>query len=259
MPRSKNVRIFRLVIIALLACLFAAGWLFYQYRFKRTKRPALYTEFGIYLPAGYMLHGIDVSRYQGTIDWQAVSTMNIDSVQMDFAFIRATQGTSYVDPYFEQNWREITQTRMTRGVYHYFEPAIDGEAQARHFIRTVKLQPGDLAPVLDVEELRESTPEQLVKEVRGWIELVETHYHIRPIIYTGADFYRRYLSAYFSDYPLWVAHYYQPRAPRVAAAWKFWQHNDRGRVNGIESGVDFNVFNGSRAELDSLCIPRTIP
>lgn len=247
-----------IVSLLVLAAISVGVWFFYQKRTTCYSRNVRYKEFGISLPSGYLIHGIDVSRYQGPIDWRAVSGMKIRSVRMDFGFIKATQGTDYVDPYFEQNWGNISKTRLIRGAYHYFDPATDASAQAEHFIHQVILGPGDLAPVLDVEELGGVTPRKLVDGVRRWIDRVEKQYKVKPIIYSGADFYSRYLAAYFSDYPLWVAHYYQPCEPRANAKWKFWQHSDRGRVNGIDAEVDFNVFHGSRAALDSLRVPRTI-
>ncbi|MBM3431732.1 MAG: glycoside hydrolase family 25 protein [Bacteroidetes bacterium] len=247
------------IIVFLLFLLFAGiGWFYYQYRFYSCPSKARYSTLGISIPTGYSIHGIDVSRYQQTIDWEAVSEMNVQLLRLDFGFMKATEGLQYTDPQFERNWRMISRTRMVRGAYHYFKPQLSGRQQAEHFIRQVRLLPGDLPPVLDVEELGGVTPQQLVEGVREWIVRLEQHYKVKPIIYSNAKFYNRYLLIHFSAYPLWVAHYYERCVPRVFAGWSFWQHNDRGRVNGISTGVDFNVFNGSRAAFNSLRIPPTI-
>jgi lysozyme len=256
---QKNLK-FRWVLLGLflIVCLTALIYLLYTKRYRFKQRIFRYSNFGILLPADHQVHGIDVSRYQGSIDWNAVAAMNIDSVKLDFAFIRATQGVTYVDPYFKKNWQEVKNTRVVRGAYHYFNPDQDGLLQAENFISRVNFMPGDLPPVLDVEELKDVPPSQVVNEMREWIDRVQAHYKVKPIIYTFASFYNKYLVGVFPDHLLWVAHHYEPRAPRVRSNWVFWQHNNRGKVNGIGSDVDFNVFQGSRAALDSLCILTTM-
>ncbi|MDE3214382.1 MAG: glycoside hydrolase family 25 protein, partial [Bacteroidota bacterium] len=73
-------------------------------------------------------------------------------------------------------------------------------------------------------------------------------------IYTNIDFYTRYLEESFHDYPVWIAHYLQPVKPRIDHEWVFWQHSDSGRVNGIRTPVDFNVFSGDSAAFRELQI-----
>jgi lysozyme len=85
--------------------------------------------------------------------------------------------------------------------------------------------------------------------------IAEQYYTVKPIIYTYVDFYEKYLKGYFDDYPLWVAHYLQPHQPRISREWSFWQHSERGRVNGILSNVDFDVFNGDSAAFKALLVP----
>ena len=126
--------------------------------------------------------------------------------------------------------------------------------QAENFIDKVELETGDLPPVLDVEQLNGNTPAQLKAEIRKWLDIVENHYQVKPIIYTNVDFYNRFLGNDFDAYPLWLAHYYQPERPRISRNWLFWQHSDQGRVNGIASKVDFNVFNGDSLAFRELLI-----
>ena len=126
--------------------------------------------------------------------------------------------------------------------------------QAENFIKIVDLKPGDLPPVLDVEQTNGISKELIRKELKTWLDIVENNYHIRPIIYTNIDFYKQNMGDEFDDYPLWVAHYYQPRQPRIKRDWVFWQHNDNGRVNGILSPVDFNVYSGDSVAFRQLLI-----
>jgi lysozyme len=109
--------------------------------------------------------------------------------------------------------------------------------------------------VLDVEGAFGLPAEQVRKNVKIWLDVVEAYYGVRPIIYTYVDFYDKYLQGHFEEYPLWVAHYLQPNRPRISRKWSFWQHSEKGRVNGILSKVDFNVFNGDSAEFKSLLVP----
>jgi lysozyme len=91
--------------------------------------------------------------------------------------------------------------------------------------------------------------------MKEWLDAAEAYYGVRPIIYTYIYFYEKKLDGYFDEYPLWVAHYLQPHQPRIKRQWTFWQHSEKGRVNGILSRVDFNVFNGDSAEFRLLLVP----
>ena len=123
-----------------------------------------------------------------------------------------------------------------------------------NFIKNVKLQSGDLPPVLDIEELYGVPPAIMQQRVSAWLQTVEAAYHVKPIIYTSADFYQRYLGNAFNQYPLWVAHYYSQNYPRIKRDWWFWQHNDAGKINGITGSVDFNVFNGDSVEFENILV-----
>lgn len=214
-----------------------------------------YKEFGIPIPTDYTIHGIDVSRYQQRISWEAVKAMNVNNIQLGFAFIKATEGNGRVDPFFKRNWERSKKAGIIRGAYHFFIASRDGATQAENFAHTVKLESGDLPPVLDVERIGNTQPAVLRREVKKWLNALEDYYSVKPVIYTNADFYRNYLEGFFDDYPLWVAHYLQPHQPRISRTWTFWQHNEAGRVNGILSRVDFNVFNGDSAAFKSLLVP----
>ncbi|RMG25292.1 MAG: glycoside hydrolase family 25 protein [Bacteroidetes bacterium] len=199
------------------------------------------------------VYGIDVAHHQQEIDWQRVV---MENEEISFAFVKATEGESHVDKRFHKNWAQLAQTRLIRGAYHFFRPSIDAEKQAINFIRTVQLKPGDLPPVLDVEVTDRIPTPQLIEGVRTWLEKVEAHYGIRPIIYTGLNFHRKHLANQFSDYHFWIASY-NWRPPRLSdgTSWKFWQFTDKGRLKGIPKQVDINTFNGSRYTLEQLCMP----
>lgn len=213
-----------------------------------------YPEFGIVMPESYAIHGIDVSKYQSTIAWEEVKAMRVKNIQLGFAFIKATEGIGNTDLHFKRNWKRSKDNNIIRGAYHFFIASKDGRMQAENFIDKVNLETGDLPPVLDVEQLNGASPEQLRKEMIIWLSIVENHYGVKPIIYTNVDFYKRYLGREFDKYPLWVAHYYQTQQPRINREWIFWQHSDAGRVNGVISKVDFNVFNGDSLAFKELLI-----
>ncbi len=231
----------------------AAG-IYFVTRYLNRPKFARYPGFGIDIPVNYSIHGIDVSRHQSIIDWEDVSLMQSRNLKIGFGFMKATEGIVSVDPRFKKNWFEAKKAGVPRGAYHFFNAGKSGKAQARNFIQTVHLEPGDLPPVLDVEQIRGTSVTNLQLRVRDWITLVEAHYKVKPIIYTNADFYEHYLAGKFDDYPLWVAHYLVKDKPRIKRKWIFWQHNETGRVNGIKAFVDFNVFNGDSADFQNLLI-----
>jgi len=220
----------------------------------RKARFVKYKEFGIAIPEKYTVHGIDVSRYQQMIAWDAVKAMRVKNISMQFVFMKATEGIGNVDQQFRRNWKKSKDAGLIRGAYHFFIASKNGKLQAENFIDEVKLEPGDLPPVLDVEQLNGTSAASLKKEVRAWLSTVENYYGVTPIIYTNVDFYKQYLGSEFDKYPLWAAHYYEYSQPRISRNWSFWQHSDEGRVNGILSKVDFNVFNGDSTEFVELLI-----
>jgi lysozyme len=215
-----------------------------------------YPGFGIDLPVNYVIHGIDVSRHQAVIDWKDVKAMQIRNVRIGFGFMKATEGIESIDGRFKKNWFEAKKAGIPRGAYHFFTPSKSGKAQARNFIETVHLEKGDLPPVLDVEQIRGTSISNLQQRVSDWIVTVEAHYGVKPIIYTNADFYENYLAGRFDNYPLWVAHYLVKDKPRIKRNWILWQHNETGRVNGINAYVDFNVFNGDSTEFRDFLIKK---
>ncbi|MBQ8501464.1 MAG: glycoside hydrolase family 25 protein [Bacteroides sp.] len=233
-------------------------WFFirpYAYRWKLCYGMKGY---GVCMPCNYEVHGIDISHYQGKIDWLRVTHDKNQQFPLHFVFMKATEGGDYKDSTFTRNFGQAREAGIIRGAYHYFLPQTDANKQADFFINTVKLEPGDLPPVLDVEVTGKKSAEELKRVVRLWLDRVEAHYEVKPILYTSYKFKMRYLNdSIFNTYPYWIAHYYVDSV-RYKGRWHFWQHTDVGTVPGIENKVDLNVFNGTLEELDSLRIRHTV-
>ena len=213
-----------------------------------------YKDFGIDMPENFSIHGIDVSSYQNAINWSKVKAMKSQNIKIGFAFIKATEGLSSVDAYFKTNWSNAHAAGITCGAYHFFIAGKSGILQAQNFIQTVHLNMGDLPPVVDIEQLYGIPTETMSAELQEYLTAIENHYHVKPIIYTYASFYNDYLKNKFDNYPLWVAHYYEEHKPRIRRRWNFWQHNENGRVAGIATATDFNVFNGDSAAFSALLL-----
>lgn len=200
-------------------------------------------------PEGYSVRGIDISHYQATIEWEHLRNASMNNDPVRFVIIKATEGTSLMDENFNDNFYQAKRNDFIRGAYHFFVPGIDAKQQARFFMRQVHLEPGDLPPVLDVEKMGNLTPQQLRRDVKTWLDMVEARYHVKPIIYTGYKFKMDYLNdSIFQPYPYWIAHYYVEKLA-YKGPWVMWQHTDCGRVSGIRGQVDCNIFNGSVQDL----------
>jgi len=210
--------------------------------------------FGVSIPHGYTIHGIDVSHWQRKINWAEVaSAARPDEPRISFAFIKASQGKIMSDKYFLYNMREARRNGIICGAYHYYQPNVNSTEQAKNFISLVTLQKGDLPPVLDIEEESPYGNENMRTGIKNWLQLIEKHYGMKPIIYSSNSFHKDYLSGDdFKDYPFWIAHYYK-RKIKTSSKWIFWQHSDKARVNGICGNVDINVFNGNLEKLKELC------
>ena len=242
-----------LIVCVITAAIAVAAWWWWQ------RQEALnfvrYEEFGIDMPVNYAVHGIDVSKFQKEINWDAVQQMQVDKIRISFAFIKATEGITRQDAAFKRNWQKAGEAGLIRGAYHFFYATRDPLKQAVNFKNVVQLTSGDLPPVLDIEVHNNQPPAVIRSTAKIWLEELEKAYGIKPIIYTNLKFYNTYLGDEFDDYPLWIAHYYQKERPRVDREWVFWQHSDIGRVNGIKTIVDFNVFRGDSAALMKMCLP----
>ncbi len=194
--------------------------------------------------------GIDVSRWQGAIDWQAVAA---DGVV--FAACRATIGDYYTDPQFAANWQGMKAAGIYRCAYHVLRPDIDVVRQINHFESTV-VEAGDLPHVLDVEVTGDQSDEVIRAQTLGCLQEMEARFGRRPLVYTGDWFWTPHIGAqnWVDDYDLWVAHYYWPAVstPKLPAGWmiwRIWQHSNQGSVAGIVGNVDLGWFGGRLDDL----------
>lgn len=206
-------------------------------------------------PEGYEIHGIDISHYQGKIDWEQLKNAMIKGCPVRFVIIKSTEGSSRLDENFRENFNQVRDFGFIRGVYHFWSNKSTAREQAYYFLDQVHLTDGDLPPVLDIEHKpADKSVEDFQRDVLTWLHIVEDKYHVKPIIYTYYKFKEQYLSApVFEDYPYWIAHYYVDKV-QYKGKWKFWQHTDVGKLPGIKGYVDFNIYNGSYYELKQLCI-----
>lgn len=207
-------------------------------------------------PDGYEIQGIDISHYQGDIDWKDLQEAQINKCPVRFVIIKSTEGRSLIDDKFTYNFTQAREYGFIRGAYHFWSTKSSAREQANFFLDRVHLEPGDLPPVLDVENRNSNlTQDEFQKEILSWLHTVEDYYHVKPIIYTNYKFKMENLSDHrFDGYPYWISHYYVSKM-EYKGEWKFWQHTDIGVLPGIDGYVDLNIYNGSFYDLKQLCIP----
>lgn len=206
-------------------------------------------------PGGYEIRGIDISHYQGDVDWDQLQNAMIEKCPIRFIVMKATEGSSKIDPSFKYNFKQALEYGYIRGAYHFWSNRSSARQQAYFFLNNVPLESGDLPPVLDVEHKpKDKSVEDFQQDILTWLHIVEDKYHVKPIIYTYYKFKKQYLDTpVFDDYPYWIAHYYVDKI-EYQGEWKFWQHTDAGKLPGIKGYVDFNIYNGSFYDLKKLCI-----
>lgn len=256
MSRSKSRKIRNRLLIFLSILIGGFGFYAGLCYLDTAKTYPTYRSYGIKLPANYSIHGIDVSKHQGKIDWNRVMIMQSNGVKIQFIFVKATEGVSHKDSQFKRNFKELKKHNVLYGAYHYFHPTLDPKKQAQHFIREVELSKGNLPPVCDIEETNNLSSKKICANLRIFLLEIEKHYGSKPIIYTSAKFYQDYLSDEFDHYSLWIAHYaHEERFIKThKKAWRFWQHSESGNVDGIKHSVDFNVYNGDIVSLKAFCV-----
>lgn len=204
--------------------------------------------------------GIDVSYWNAGIDWPKVRAAG-----QRFVFVKATEGETYTDPTFAENWTGARKAGLLRGAYCFFHPKLDPKKQATRFINAVKAagDAGELPPVLDLEVDNGLAKNKIVAAAKIWLDAVEKALGRKPIIYSGFYFLQDHFSeasggppVWAKDYVLWMPQYpnqyspgMNPSLPRGWFKWTFWQYSDKGMVNGVNANVDLNLFNGTLEEL----------
>jgi lysozyme len=201
-------------------------------------------------PKNLPVHGVDVSRWQGDIDWAKLKSQGAN-----FVYIKATDGGDHLDPMFKKNWRNAQQAGLKRGAYHFFYWCRVASEQADWFIRNVPKVEGALPPVIDVEWNAESSCKRrpsrakVLEKMQVFMDRLEAHYGQRPVIYTAPDFYRDNLKGAFQNYPFWLRAVAQhPSKVYPGRKWVFWQYSGSGLSHGVDGRIDLNAFHGSEAE-----------
>lgn len=217
-----------------------------------SEREVLKFEYIFKTQAGGIL-GIDISHYQGKINWDEIE-LKIKDRPVEFFILRATMGDDQ-DELFEDYWSALDTMNIHKGAYHYYRPNQNSTLQAENFIKNVKLNPGDFRPILDIERHSTiQTKDRLREGIQNWLKLVEDHYGVKPIIYTGDRFNTDVLVGHgFENYPLWVANY-NPIIEPKSDYWVIWQFTEKGRMKGIFENIDLNVLRGGSETLEALLI-----
>jgi lysozyme len=202
----------------------------------------------------YSVRGVDVSEYQGNIDWDVLAKQNIN-----FAYIKATKGSDYKDNKFVANWENARKTNVKVGAYHLFhydQPALE---QAENFISSVPIEDGILPPAVDVElygKDRDDPPERekTILMLTEFLEKLEKHYGKKPVIYATKKAYKLYIAGNFKEYPLWIRNPDTEPVLPDGRTWTFWQYNNDGELDGYKGEsrfIDLNVFNGTEKDFDN--------
>lgn len=195
------------------------------------------------------LLGIDISTYQGDIDWATVASQGVF-----YGFAKATEGATSRDDKFTRNWAGMRSVGIVRGAYHFFRPGRDPATQANNFLQTVQsIEAFDLPAVLDLEIDDGLSAATVIDRALQWLDIIETRTGRKPILYTFPSYWEEKLKnpKQFAAYPLWIANF-GTRSPFVPATWSRWtfhQYSESGTLRGIVGNVDLNQFNG---DLDGL-------
>lgn len=235
-----------LLVLLLLAALTLAG-----FQLLRWRGLILYSHEAD--PAQWEVFGVDLSSYQGAVDWAVLAGQGVD-----FAFIKATEGSLLQDPRFAENWAGAAKAGVRAGAYHFLSYDSPGETQADNFISAVPVTAGALPPVVDIEfygKYLEDPPDKTHVQaiLDPLLEKLEAHYGVKPILYVTYRSYYRYLAgSKYAQYPVWCS---SPTLFPLLPRWDFWQYSHSARLEGYQGAqplIDLNVFRGSRAAFDAL-------
>lgn len=192
----------------------------------------------------YAVKGIDVSHFQGTIDWEQVSS----NPKWQFVYIKATEGRDMVDEQFKTNWDGARERGMLAGAYHFFTTQSTGTDQANNYIAIVPKDESSLPPVVDIEIALDKDNDAIRQELKQLCDALEAFYLQKPILYVTYDTYNTYIADQFASYEIWIMDVIKFPTLKGDRGWTFWQYNHRARIAGIDGYVDTNVFHGSEAD-----------
>ena len=186
------------------------------------------------------IYGIDVSHHQGSINWNMVAT----DPNVSYVYIKATESATYVDDEYQQNLLEARRKGIPVGTYHFFSPKVSGLVQFQNFSSVYDFRQQDLFPVVDVEHRGRISIGRFHSQLKILLEEIEKTYGVRPIIYTGVNFYNKYLAGKYMKYKFFIARYNTEEPPELqdGASVILWQFTPKGAVNGIRGHVDRSCF-----------------
>jgi lysozyme len=193
--------------------------------------------------------GIDVSKWQGPIDWGRIRGAGVS-----FVYVKATEGIGHIDPLFEVDYKGAKTAGLLVGAYHFYRPQALALIQATHFLNAIRGLSLDLPPALDLEVLDREPGAAVRGNAARWLEYVEARWGKRPLLYTYAAFAsENHLGAELGAYPLWLADYREvPHLPEGWERWWAWQRSGKGHVSGIGGDVDLDIFGGRLEDLKAL-------
>lgn len=204
-------------------------------------------------PDKVQFDGIDISKHQGNINWEELKK----NTKIKFVYIKATEGTDYVDPKYQENIRNARKHGFKVGSYHFLSTRSAVTTQFYNFVRTAKREDQDLLPVIDVERLKPWTPQQLRDSLKVFADLVEDYYGCKPMIYASEKFFTSNLGRAFSQYPLFIAKY-SPNQPSVGYKWVLWQFAENGLFKAVKGNgglVDMSRFGNGYGINDIAYVP----
>lgn len=265
MPRKKNPTPWVKILLLIFLVALGSGYAVFKFRNQIERRLGDFTKKSTPLTEALKFEqvfsnysdgilGIDVSEYQGRIDFAGLQ-LQIQNRRIEFVVVRATMGKDGIDARFKRNWEGFRPLPVKRGAYHYYRPNENSTLQAQNFIKTARLESGDMIPVLDIEKHSTIQSKDKLREgLKNWLRIVEEHYGVKPMIYTGDSFFWEVLhNNGFDEYPIWVANY-NPILEPETQDWMIWQFSEKGSLPGIGEKIDLNVLEGGAKRLDKLLI-----
>jgi len=198
-------------------------------------------------PEGYMIHGIDISHYQGKVFWETIG----EHSKMHYVYMKATEGGDRIDATFERNIQMAHHYGLKVGSYHFYRPLADQQRQLQNFRSQCLPKEQDLLPMIDIESTGGLSTDVFCDSLFYFLDLVETAYHQKPLIYTGRNFYNKHLRGKIDDYKVMIA-MYTDQEPVVAddRDITMWQYTGKGRIVGINGYVDKSRFMGDHTLRD---------
>lgn len=243
--RGKSVVIKRILIVFFILVILIASFSFLVYkRYIVLNKPSL---------EDYPIRGIDVSSYQGDIDWKILSKQNVN-----FAYIKATEGSSFVDPKWKNNYDNSKDCGLKIGAYHFFSFESDASTQADNFIKNVEKDDKMLPPAIDIEfygSKVDKSEDEIKEQLNIMCSKLEEHYGKKPVLYATYKSYNKFIKGGYEDNPIWIRSVYFKPIGLGREKYTFWQYTDRAILDGYkgpEKYIDVNIFNGTLEELNSL-------